>query len=107
MFGNASATTCAAAAQISLACGVGWRGSWMSRGSRPGSELEALFLESRLIKRYLPEANLLQRNDRDYPFIRVDAADPFPRLETTRQPPSGGDVLLGPFRRSGTVSAHG
>jgi len=74
-------------------------------GIATGSELEALFLESRLIKRYLPEANLLQRNDRDYPFIRVDAADPFPRLETTRQPPSDHDLLLGPFRRSGTVSA--
>ena len=43
------------------------------------AELEALFLESRLIKRYLPDANQLQRNDRDYPFIRVDATDPFPR----------------------------
>ena len=74
-------------------------------GIATGSELEALFLESRLIKRYLPEANLLQRNDRDYPFIWVDAADPFPRLEATRQPPSGSEVLLGPFRRSGTVAA--
>lgn len=74
-------------------------------GIGTGSELEALFLESRLIKRYLPEANLLQRNDRDYPFIRVDASDPFPRLEATRQPPAANDVLLGPFRRSGTVSA--
>lgn len=74
-------------------------------GIATGSELEALFLESRLIKRYLPEANQLQRNDRDYPFIRVDAADPFPRLEATRQPAAGGDVLLGPFRRSGTIAA--
>jgi DNA polymerase III subunit epsilon len=74
-------------------------------GIATGSELEALFLESRLIKRYLPEANTLQRNDRDYPFIRVDVTDPFPRLESTRQPPSGDDILLGPFRRSGTVAA--
>jgi excinuclease UvrABC nuclease subunit len=74
-------------------------------GIATGSELEALFLESRLIKRYLPDANMLQRNDRDYPFIRVDASDPFPRLEATRQPPSGDDLLLGPFRRSGTVAA--
>src|SRR6185295_13000511 len=70
-----------------------------------GSELEALFLESRLIKRYLPEANMMQRNDRDYPFIRVDSADPFPRLEATRQPSSDRDLLLGPFRRSGTVAS--
>ncbi len=76
-----------------------------AEGIGTGSELEALFLESRLIKRYLPEANTLQRNDRDYPFIRVDVTDPFPRLESTRQPPSADDILLGPFRRSGTVAA--
>jgi len=69
-----------------------------------GSELEALFLESRLIKRYLPEANQQQRHDRDYPFIRVETADPYPRLEATRQPPTGDALLLGPFRRSGTVA---
>src|SRR6185503_8274156 len=40
-----------------------------------------------------------------YPFIRVDGADPYPRLEATRQPPEGRDVLLGPFRRSGTITA--
>jgi len=73
-------------------------------GIATGSELEALFLESRLIKRYLPEANLLQRNDVDYPFIRIDASDPFPRLEVTREPPDGDAVLFGPFRRRGTVS---
>lgn len=75
-------------------------------GIATGSELEALFLESRLIKRYLPEANLLQRNDRAYPFIRIDTTDPFPRLEVTSEPPAD-DValLLGPFRRRGAVHA--
>jgi excinuclease UvrABC nuclease subunit len=53
----------------------------------------------------LPEANQLQRNDRSYPFIRVDGTDPFPRLEATREPVTGQDVLLGPFRRAGTISA--
>ncbi|MGE3910525.1 MAG: exonuclease domain-containing protein [Chloroflexota bacterium] len=74
-------------------------------GIPTGSELEALFLESRLIKRYLPEANQLQRNDRDYPFIRLDQSDPFPRLEATREAPAGNALLLGPFRRRGTVAA--
>lgn len=72
-------------------------------GIATGSELEALFLESRLIKRYLPDANQLQRNDRDYPFIRIDPADGFPRLEATREPPAETDTLFGPFRRRGTV----
>ena len=70
-----------------------------------GSELEALFLESRLIKRYLPEANLLQRNDADYPFIRIDLADPFPRLVATREPPTPDALHFGPFRRRATAAA--
>ena len=68
-----------------------------------GSELAALFLESRLIKRYLPDANLLQRNDQDYPFIRIDVADPFPRLVATREPPRDGALNFGPFRRRATA----
>jgi len=70
-----------------------------------GSELEALFLESRLIKRYLPDANLLQRNDRDYPFIRIDLSDPYPRLEATLEPPTDGELAFGPFRRRATAAA--
>ena len=70
-----------------------------------GSELEALFLESRLIKRYLPDANLLQRNDRDYPFIRIDLSDPYPRLDATREPPIDGALSFGPFRRRATAAA--
>ncbi len=70
-----------------------------------GSELEALFLESRLIKRYLPEANQLQRNDADYPFIRIDLADPFPRLATTRAAPTPETLNFGPFRRRATAAA--
>ncbi|MCC6176911.1 MAG: GIY-YIG nuclease family protein [Chloroflexi bacterium] len=69
-----------------------------------GSELEALFLESRLIKRYLPDANLLQRNDKDYPFIRIDMTAPHPRLEATREPPSGEAIHFGPFRRRATAA---
>ncbi len=69
-----------------------------------GSELEALFLESRLIKRYLPEANILQRNRQDYPFLRI-TDEPFPRLEPTREPPNGRDRYFGPFRRASTIVA--
>ncbi|MCC7369509.1 MAG: GIY-YIG nuclease family protein [Chloroflexi bacterium] len=74
-------------------------------GIPTGSELEALFLESRLIKRYLPEGNQQQRNDRDYPFIQVNTADPHPRLEYTRESPSDQGILLGPFRRRGAVAS--
>jgi DNA polymerase III subunit epsilon len=69
------------------------------------SELEALLLESKLVKRYLPEANSLLRDYHDYPFIKVDVSDPFPRLEATRERPSDGAVYFGPFRRAGVVSS--
>jgi DNA polymerase-3 subunit epsilon len=69
------------------------------------SELEALLLESKLVKRYLPEGNSLLRDYHDYPFIKIDPSDPFPRLEATRERPSDGAVYFGPFRRAGVVAS--
>ena len=71
------------------------------------SELEALLLESKLVKRYLPEANSLLRDYHDYPFIKIDLTDPYPRLEATRERPGEGDraTYLGPFRRASVVSS--
>jgi DNA polymerase-3 subunit epsilon len=69
------------------------------------SELEALLLESKLVKRYLPEANSLLRDYQDYPFIKMDLSDPFPRLEATRERPHEGAAYFGPFRRAGVVSS--
>jgi excinuclease UvrABC nuclease subunit len=70
-----------------------------------GSELEALFLESKLIKRYLPEANVVGRGWRNYPFLRIDLNEPFPRLEMTREPTGGDATLFGPLRRAAGVAA--
>ena len=69
------------------------------------SELEALLLESKLVKRYLPEANSLLRDYHDYPFIKIDLSDPFPRLEATRERPGDDATYFGPFRRAGLVSS--
>jgi excinuclease UvrABC nuclease subunit len=69
------------------------------------SELEALLLESKLVKRYLPDANSLLRDYHDYPFIKVDLSDRFPRLEATRERPTDGVTYFGPFRRAGVVSS--
>jgi DNA polymerase-3 subunit epsilon len=69
------------------------------------SELEALLLESKLVKRYLPDANSLLRDYHDYPFIKLDVNDAFPRLEATRERPSDGAVYFGPFRRAAAVSS--
>ncbi len=70
-----------------------------------GSELEALFLESRLVKRYLPDANRLLRDYRDYPFVKLDLREPFPRLVATRERPADGALYFGPFRRASVVAS--
>jgi len=70
-----------------------------------GSELEALLLESKLVKRYLPTGNSQLRDYHDYPFIKLDVRDPFPRLEATRERPTDGALYFGPFRRAGVVAS--
>ena len=62
-----------------------------------GSELEALLLESRLIKENLPEYNITQRRTRDYPFIKITMNEDFPRLFVTWEIESDGAKYLGPF----------
>lgn len=64
-----------------------------------GSELEALLLESRLIKQYLPQFNVAGRSYRNYPFLRVRRRDEdFPYLEVTREVLDDGSAYYGPFR---------
>lgn len=61
-----------------------------------GSELEALLLESRLIKRDLPPYNVLGRNYRHFPFIKIPD-EPFPRVELTYDLQDDGGTYFGPF----------
>lgn len=68
-----------------------------------GTELEALLLESQLIKRYLPVGNALQREQPHYPYIRIDAASAFPRISLTRLPRDDGAEYIGPFPGARTV----
>ena len=63
-----------------------------------GSELEALVKESQLIKAYMPQFNVQQRNYRHYPFIKVDVASPFPRVYATREVRDDGARYFGPYR---------
>lgn len=63
-----------------------------------GSELEALLLESRLIKQYLPQFNVAGRSYRHYPFLRVRRDEDFPYLEVTREVLDDGSAYYGPFR---------
>jgi DNA polymerase III epsilon subunit family exonuclease len=63
-----------------------------------GSELEALLLESQLIKRYQPRYNTALRSFEHYPFIRVDVATPWPRVTLAKQRKEDGARYFGPFR---------
>ncbi len=64
-----------------------------------GSELEALLLESRLIKEHLPEYNIAQRKLRNYPFVKITVNEDFPRAFVAWEIESDRAKYLGPFAR--------
>src|SRR5581483_11409994 len=68
-----------------------------------GSELEALILESRLIKAHLPQFNVQQKYHQHYPFIKVDVAAYFPRVYAAREVCDDGARYFGPFRSKRAV----
>jgi excinuclease ABC subunit C len=61
------------------------------------TEGEALLLESNLIKSLRPRFNVLLRDDKSYPFIRLTSQDEFPRLAFYRGSRKRGDRLFGPY----------
>lgn len=61
------------------------------------SELDALFLESEMIKRYKPRYNILLRDDKSQTFIRINLKDDVPYVGTTRQPLDDGAQYFGPY----------
>ncbi|MBA2520849.1 MAG: GIY-YIG nuclease family protein [Chloroflexia bacterium] len=63
-----------------------------------GSELEALMLESQLIRRYQPRYNTALRSHEQYPFIRVDISNPWPRVMLAKSRRDDGARYFGPFR---------
>src|SRR5436305_12026534 len=63
-----------------------------------GSELEALLVESQLIKELQPTYNVQLRNYEAYPFIKIDIQHPFPRVYATREVAADGARYFGPFR---------
>lgn len=68
-----------------------------------GSELEALLLESQLIRRYQPRYNTALRSHEQYPFIRVDVANPWPRVSLAMSRKDDGARYFGPFRSAATA----
>ncbi len=61
------------------------------------SEVEALILENTLIKRHRPRFNVLLRDDKTYPYIRVTTGEPYPRVEMVRRVRGDGHSYFGPF----------
>jgi DNA polymerase-3 subunit epsilon len=70
-----------------------------------GSELEALLVESRLIKELQPRYNVQLRNYEHYPFIKVDVQHAFPRVYATHEVAPDGARYFGPFRSGRIVDA--
>jgi excinuclease ABC subunit C len=61
------------------------------------TEMEALILENNLIKKHLPRYNVLLRDDKTYPYIKLTLADAFPRLIKTRVVTGDGGRYFGPY----------
>lgn len=61
------------------------------------SEVDALLLESRLIKDIQPKFNQELKDDKTFPYLEIVMSDDFPRVEFTRKPRSSGSKLYGPF----------
>ncbi|HEY1835475.1 MAG TPA: excinuclease ABC subunit UvrC [Candidatus Saccharimonadales bacterium] len=61
------------------------------------SEIEALFLEAEMVRRYMPRYNILLRDDKSMVYIRIDYASDFPTVGTTRRPLDDGAKYFGPY----------
>ena len=62
-----------------------------------GSEYEALILENSLIKHHMPRYNIRLRDDKGFPFIRVDMHAEYPEFEIVSKPGKDGALYLGPY----------
>lgn len=61
------------------------------------SEFEALVLECSLIKRHMPKYNILLKDDKGYPYLRLDMKQLYPRLELVSRPAEDGAEYYGPY----------
>ncbi len=67
------------------------------------TEKEALILEDTLIKRHMPRYNILLRDDKRYPCLRLDIQSSFPRLSIVRKIKKDGAIYFGPFTSANAV----
>ena len=67
------------------------------------SEFEALVLENSLIKRHQPRYNILLKDDKGYPYIRLTVKDPYPRFSLANRAAEDGARYFGPYGSRGAT----
>lgn len=68
------------------------------------NEVEALILESNLIKRYVPKYNIVLRDDKSYPYIKVTTNEKYPRILKTRLLRKDGAKYFGQYPNAASVN---
>lgn len=68
-----------------------------------GTEQEAFILEGNLIKKFLPRYNVILRDDKRYPMLRLGVQEPFPRLAVVRKVRKDGALYFGPYSSAGSL----
>lgn len=68
-----------------------------------GSEMEALILECNLIKKHHPKYNIMLRDDKSYPYVKVTLNENYPRVYATRKVQKDGARYFGPYTNAGAV----
>ena len=68
------------------------------------TEMDALFLESEMIKRYKPKWNILLRDDKNVCYVRIDMKSEIPYVSMTRQPLDDQATYVGPFYAKNTIA---
>ncbi len=69
------------------------------------SEFEALILECSLIKRYMPKYNILLKDDKGYPYLRLDMKERYPKITLVNKAENDGAGYYGPFGSRGVTNA--
>jgi excinuclease ABC subunit C len=68
------------------------------------TEIEALILESNLVKQYQPRFNIRLRDDKQFPYICITVQEPFPRIFRVRRTRKDGSRYFGPYANSGDLN---
>ncbi len=68
---------------------------------RAASEFEALVLECSLIKHYMPKYNILLKDDKGYPYLRIDLREPYPKITLAGRVKDDGAQYFGPYGSRG------